>query len=328
MNTSPLVSIIVPNYNHAKYLHQRLDSIFNQTCTNFEVILLDDLSTDNSIEILNSYNDSRISHRFYNKENSGSPFRQWKKGLEAAKGELIWIAESDDWADVSFLEKMIPLFSQYNNLAIAYTDMFYVDENGENYIETFDEYTSYTHPTLWKDNHYYKGVDYVKEFMINKCLIVNASSAIFKKDLGLQHIDTILDFKTSGDWLFWNSILSEENVFVYFRANEKLNYFRHSLQSTRNYPSIEKKQNGLIERTNVTFSTIKTLRLEQKLLLTKKRELLDWWSKDHSLFEALNKSFKKILATPMFQDTTSFSLYVHYFKYKIKNSKLIKKLRK
>ena len=112
MNTSPLVSIIVPNYNHAKYLHQRLDSIFNQTCTNFEVILLDDLSTDNSIEILNSYNDSRISHRFYNKENSGSPFRQWKKGLEAAKGELVWIAESDDWADVSFLEKMIPLFSQ------------------------------------------------------------------------------------------------------------------------------------------------------------------------------------------------------------------------
>lgn len=325
---TPLVSVIVPNYNHARFLRQRLDSIFNQTFTNFEVILLDDKSTDNSIEVLDSYQDERISHRIYNSTNSGSTFPQWKKGLELAKGELIWIAESDDWADVTFLEKMVPLFSQYHHLAVAYSEMDYVNENGELINETYAEYASYAHPTLWKDSHYYSGKEYLERFMINKCMIVNASGVLFKKNLGLKHIDKILNYRQAGDWLFWNSILAENGAYVYFRGKEKLNFFRHSSQSTRNYPTIEKKENGLIERTNVLFHTLNIIDTTPERNAQKKREMLDWWAKDHSIVEALKKSFKKILTTEMFQDISSFTLYKHYIKYKIKNTKLIKSLRK
>lgn len=118
MQQTPLVSIIVPNYNHAKFLNQRLDSIFNQTFKDFEVIFLDDKSPDNSVGILNSYQDDRITHRVYNTTNSGSPFKQWKKGLELAKGDLIWIAESDDFADITFLEKMLPIFTDLSLIHI------------------------------------------------------------------------------------------------------------------------------------------------------------------------------------------------------------------
>lgn len=328
MLVNPLVSVIVPNYNHARFLNQRLDSIFNQTYKNFEVILLDDLSQDNSIDILNSYEDDRITHRIYNEINSGSPFKQWKKGLLLAKGDLVWIAESDDWADVTFLEKMIPIFFENENVAVAYSDMYYVDEHGIEIVDTFEEYAEQSHSTLWKNNHYYKGIDYVKDFMLNKCLIVNASSVVFKKDLGKKHIDRILNYKKAGDWLFWNNLLSEEDVYVYFRGNEKLNYFRHSSQSTRYYPSIENKEKGLIERTNVVFSTLKMLALESEKLEIKKREMLDWWAKDHSVIESLRIGFKSILDTAMFQETNVYSLYRHYIKYRIKNIPLIKTLRK
>ena len=94
----PLVTVIIPNYNHAKYLRQRIDTVLNQTYTSFEVIILDDCSTDNSKDIILSYKDNpHISNIVLNSENSGSTFKQWNKGFELAKGDYIWIAESDDY---------------------------------------------------------------------------------------------------------------------------------------------------------------------------------------------------------------------------------------
>ncbi|HHQ4535035.1 TPA: glycosyltransferase family 2 protein, partial [Aeromonas veronii] len=102
---NPKVSVIVPNYNHAPYLQQRLESIYRQTYENIEVILLDDCSSDNSIEILTDFS-SRFPNRTicsFNDVNSGGVFRQWKKGLGIASGELVWIAESDDFCSDDFL---------------------------------------------------------------------------------------------------------------------------------------------------------------------------------------------------------------------------------
>ena len=103
-----LVSIIVPNYNHALYLRERLDSIFSQTFQDFEVILLDDNSSDSSIEVLKEYAaHPKVSHFIVNATNSGSPFIQWEKGLSLSKGKYIWIAESDDSCEITFLEKLL-----------------------------------------------------------------------------------------------------------------------------------------------------------------------------------------------------------------------------
>ena len=79
----PRVSVIVPNYNHARFLPKRIESILNQTFQDFELILLDDCSTDDSRSILSSYaSDPRVTIEF-NKVNSGSTFKQWNKGVRS-----------------------------------------------------------------------------------------------------------------------------------------------------------------------------------------------------------------------------------------------------
>lgn len=85
----PLVSVIIPNYNHAQFLDERIQTVLNQTYQNFELIILDDKSTDNSLEVINKYkNDPHVSEIVVNEENSGSTFKQWHKGFELAKGLL------------------------------------------------------------------------------------------------------------------------------------------------------------------------------------------------------------------------------------------------
>src|SRR5215467_7397297 len=118
--TMPTVSAIVPNYNHAPYLRKRIESILAQTYQDFELILLDDCSTDNSREILASYGNSSKVRIEFNETNSGTPFKQWNKGVRLARGKYIWIAESDDYADDGFLERLASRLDAEPGAGFAY----------------------------------------------------------------------------------------------------------------------------------------------------------------------------------------------------------------
>ena len=110
---NPLVSIIIPNYNHAQFLERRIESVLNQTYKNFEIILLDDYSNDNSVDIIRRYQQNPyVSHISLNTQNSGSPFLQWQKGVRMSSGELVWIAESDDFCENSLLETLVNEFTK------------------------------------------------------------------------------------------------------------------------------------------------------------------------------------------------------------------------
>ncbi len=132
----PEVSVIIPNYNHARFLRQRIDSVLNQTFTNFELILLDDCSTDNSRDIIESYRkEARVSNIVYNEINSGSPFKQWEKGNQLAQGKYIWIAESDDYCENSFLRSALNMLEKHNH-AVHFCQSKMVDENNATLEDT------------------------------------------------------------------------------------------------------------------------------------------------------------------------------------------------
>src|SRR5580704_3035040 len=114
----PTISVIVPNYNHARFLPKRIESIIHQTFQDFELILLDDCSSDDSRSILAQYaGDPRVRIEF-NRENSGSTFKQWNRGVRLAQGKYVWIAESDDYADPQLLERLVAILEA--NPAVAY----------------------------------------------------------------------------------------------------------------------------------------------------------------------------------------------------------------
>ena len=118
--TRPAVTVIFPNFNHEKYLPQRLQSVLDQTVPPNEIIFLDDCSSDNSVEVARAIlSRSNIPYRIVeNTSNSGSVFRQWMKGLALARNELIWMAETDDSADRRFLSNILPAFSREDVMAV------------------------------------------------------------------------------------------------------------------------------------------------------------------------------------------------------------------
>ena len=115
MTSCPLVSIIMPSYNHAEYIRDAIDSVFKQTYTNWELIIVDDGSKDNTHEILlaNYSNDHRIKLVLH-PENKGQSF-VLNEGIELAQGKYISILTSDDWYLPEKLEKQVNKFLQLDD---------------------------------------------------------------------------------------------------------------------------------------------------------------------------------------------------------------------
>lgn len=311
-----MFSIIIPNYNHAKYLKKRIDSVLQQTYKHFEIIILDDSSTDDSSKIIDQYNDSRITYKLYNKENSGSPFKQWKKGLELAKYDYIWIAESDDWANENFLKFAYEALQKNKQISLYYSDSQLVNENELFFSSTIQSYTKDLDEFIWHQNHIFNGRKYVKKYLFHKNFILNASSVIFKKELGLKFINQILNFKTSGDWLFWALLLSEGDVFY---QNTKLNYFRYSPQSTRNYNTLEKKQLRIIEKAIVQENIMNVFHFSNKKKTETKHALIEEWAKNHSLKELFSTKYFNLKKNMFFKDINFFKFLSISITYKIHN---------
>lgn len=227
MNSNlPLVSIIVPSYNHYNYLEQRLESIFNQTYPNFEVILLDDCSSDKSQEILLEYaKNPRVSHCVFNDTNSGNTFIQWNKGIELAKGEYIWIAESDDFCELSFLEKLTKPLIEDDKTALAFCQSNSVDEKSK-ITGSWLNHTNNLDADLFLTNFVMKGNEFTERFLIYKNVIPNASGVVFRKKsaVQLENLDVDPALKTCGDWFFYLKMLINSKVAY---IHKSLNNFRY-----------------------------------------------------------------------------------------------------
>lgn len=226
MNFIPLISVIVPNYNHSAFLKDRLDSIFKQTYPNMEVILLDDCSTDNSREILLYYkNDTRTAHCIFNDNNSGSTFMQWNKGISMAKGDYIWIAESDDYCDEDFLKSLMAPFIKDPEVALTFCQSHRV--NSENKITgNWITQTSHFKQQSFTKNFIMNGNDFIENYLIHKNVIPNVSAVLFKKEELMKIIPLRVKFYTkyNADWFYYIQLICNSKVgFV----SESLNYFRY-----------------------------------------------------------------------------------------------------
>jgi glycosyltransferase involved in cell wall biosynthesis len=234
----PKVSVIIPNYNHARYLRQRIETVLAQTYRDFEVILLDDCSTDESRSIISEYaNDPRVRIEF-NERNSGSTFKQWNKGMRLARGEYIWMAESDDYADERLLERLVKVLDEEPDVTFAYCRSWRITPDGQ--PNGFaDSYLARFEPGRWAADFRVDGREECRNWFVFANSVPNASCAVFRKAVydrvgGVDHSMCV-----SGDWKLWAAMAFEGRIAY---VAEPLNYYREHDATVR----IKSRESGLL----------------------------------------------------------------------------------
>lgn len=224
------VSVVIPNYNYQDFITERIDSILMQTYPIYELIILDDCSTDNSVKVIeNKIKDIKdIKVRFIkNEKNSGCVFKQWKKAFEIAEGDYIWIAEADDSAENNFVEEVIKGFDD-KNVVISYCESARIDENNMLIREKSDDLYDMCRTGEWNSNYTKDGKDEIIEHLSVTNTILNVSSVMWKKQDYSEILEKATEFKVAGDWYIYYNALRNGKI----AWNSKpLNYYRKHSKS-------------------------------------------------------------------------------------------------
>ena len=225
----PKVSVIVTNYNHAPYLVERLESILDQTYNDLELLILDDASTDDSFRILTRYYSKPRVKILMNAVNSGAAFPQWNRGIHLAKGEYVWIAESDDSADPHLLETLVPLLDENPSLGVAYCQSRIINPESHEVGDSLN-WTSDLDPTRWKADFINNGKDEIRNYLIYKNTIPNASAVITRRSVLKEVLPVDTSFQLCGDWMHWGKLLLQTDLAY---VAEPLNYWRLGSSNSR-----------------------------------------------------------------------------------------------
>ena len=226
----PMVSAIVPNFNHSEFLVQRLESILNQTYPHISITILDDCSTDDSRELIESYVDRYpgIIRAIYNDENSGGVFRQWRKGVLETDGDLVWICESDDFCEPDFVDRLVPHFRD-ESVQIAFGRVTETNAAGEP-NSSLDEFRERAEPGIWNGALVRPAAAWFAGAFGVRNVVVNVGGCIWRR----AHIpDTAWDeaasYSVVGDWYLYIQIAAGGQIAW---EPEAVSYFRRHKDST------------------------------------------------------------------------------------------------
>jgi len=125
------VSVVVPNYNYGPYLGERLRSVLRQTMSDFELLYIDDASTDAGNDIARGFarDDGRMT-MILRERNSGGPYWTWNEAAARARGEWLWFAGADDSACPTFLEELLALADRHPQVGILRSDFLRMNDSG------------------------------------------------------------------------------------------------------------------------------------------------------------------------------------------------------
>ena len=213
----PRVSVVVPNYNYGHLIADRLKQISGQTFPVYEVVVLDDASTDDSLDQITALMPDYplpIS-LLAATTNSGSVYTQWATGVAACRGDLVWIAEADDVADPEFLAEVVsPMLD--SEVMLSYCESRQINQAGVEIAPHYQE---------WSD----LGVrDYTRRYVtsglaeISDCLAVkntipNASAVVMRREplqnvLATQSTKIAAQQPTTGDWWVYLQLLGSGRI--------------------------------------------------------------------------------------------------------------------
>lgn len=219
--SAPAVTIVVPNYDYAAYLPRRIDSLLAQTFQDFEIVFLDDASTDDSVAVITSRLDPARMRLEVRQTNSGNPFVQWNRGAALARGRYLWFAEADDWADPHLLERLVAVLDAHPNVGLVHCPFFRVDPTGR--VEDLSPiWWRDLDPTRWTRDYVAPGREEV-EWLARWNVISNASGVVLRHAVFEQVGGADETLPLAADWKLWVKMALASDVgFV----ATPLNYWR------------------------------------------------------------------------------------------------------
>lgn len=232
------ISCVIPNYNYARFLYQRVYSILSQTYPIYELIILDDKSTDDSKKVINKLNkelsDLININVIFNEENSGTPFKQWEKGFNVATGDYVWIAEADDYDNKNFLKNVIKPIKKDDDIYISYANTAFINTDGNIVVKSIIPEIDIQETKHWNKSYINIGLDEILHYSYLNCTIANVSSAIIKNGNYSKFFKMSINYRQAGDWLFYVNIMRYGKIAF---TNKALNYYRvhgNNVSSTMN----------------------------------------------------------------------------------------------
>lgn len=224
---SGLVSLVVASYNHAGFLTKRMDSLLAQTYQNIEILVIDDCSPDNSVEILRRY-ETHPNVRLTVREKNGGWVTVSNQGVDMSSGEYVLFANCDDDCDPRMIERLVATLEQHSSAGIAFCRSLMVDEEdhvlGDDFVirETAFRKRCAGDTLLSKDE--------ATRFLLHSCVIPNLSAALFRRECFSAVGYLSAEYRVCCDWdLFFRVAARYDIAYV----AEPLNRFRQHKTTIR-----------------------------------------------------------------------------------------------
>lgn len=221
----PKISIILVNYNYAHYLDERIQSLLNQTFTDFELIIIENGSTDNSLEVIKKYlSDGRIKLQAY--PNNAFPYQRWNNGVDLAQGEYLQIVSSDDSCHPQLLEKLSEQLEKHSSVNFAYCQCTDIDDDGKK-ISSRARLIDELEKERWSKDFVGSGKDECR-YMLLEFIPVNAGAALMRRQAFLDAGKFDVRFRLLADHMLFSKIMVNSDVAF---IAEPLSYLRRHSNS-------------------------------------------------------------------------------------------------
>lgn len=264
-----LVSIVVASYNHAEYLAQRMDSLIAQTYQQIEIIVIDDCSTDDSLQVLRSYeNAPRV--KLLAGERNGGWIAVSNQGIELSRGEFLLFANCDDACEPQLIERLVSAMRSGDNVGIAFCRSWLIDKDNKILSDDLRSQQRAFQKRCAVDA-LIPGAEMGK-YLLHSCVIPNLSAALIRRECFSKVGFLSPDYRACSDWdLFFR--VAEYFDFSY--VSQPLNHFRQHETTIR---SVMKERATYEEYFRVLLGNLQKLRLSLAERTQARMRVMSLWA--------------------------------------------------
>ncbi len=283
----PLISVVIPAYNHEQYIGAAIDSVLEQSISDLELIIVDDGSTDNTAKVIQSYDDPRISYTWQENQDA---YNTINRGMGMARGAYISILNSDDVYTKDRLEKCLA-YAEEHGSEVIFTDVIPISDQGETIDDPHHPWIKFHQNNR---NHYLQYNDLYTGFLHGNYMVTTSNLFMTKsavdKTGGFANLRYLHDY----DYIF-RLMLSCPDKVTYLKNDKLLHYRLHGSNTISQAAIIGREQDlDIIEkymlailpesyRQYVQTGSIRLRQLEQELLEAREQAALFQILQSHSL---------------------------------------------